>query len=466
MLIGEAQERLAKREYAPGAAGAADWLLEESGLTLDKSSEEYRKLCLEILKATITLEQNALHRHQGHYPQTDSAIIETIMRGIGLPTDAEPLSAAPVPTPQVIEKNPLTDLIDRYVLEKERGKRWSPKTKADYLSGYALFMRFAGASIAVQDITGKLMREYKDALLSLPKNIMRDSKYDGKSIAEIVSMENGTKLDVGTVNKYMARMSSLLKWAEKNQYIQRNPADGMQLSVTKRPEDQRSPFTPSELHALFHSEYYTHDRHEYPYRYWVPILALFTGTRQQELIQLYLDDIYQDNGVWVFSITPSRQKDKKVKTPSSIRLVPLHPFLLELGIVRYANDLRGKGESRLFPEAKGHAPTVSRWFNGDGTTKGYRQRCGIETPPRDEPRKDYHSFRHSLINILNQNLVDLRLISQFVGQKCKVAPELTGRYGDRPYSQVVYDKLLPVIDFHLTIPLDHLLHSKYARPEK
>ena len=37
-------------------------------------------------------------------------------------------------------------------------------------------------------------------------------------------------------------------------------------------------------------------------RYWIPLIALFTGCRLNEICQLYLNDIRCDNGQYYFDI--------------------------------------------------------------------------------------------------------------------------------------------------------------------
>ena len=77
--------------------------------------------------------------------------------------------------------------------------------------------------------------------------------------------------------------------------------------------------------------------------------------RQDEIAQLHLDDIRQDEeGIWLIDVND--RGDKKVKTKSARRLIPIHPFIAnELRLPDYVEGLKGQGETRLFPELKkGH----------------------------------------------------------------------------------------------------------------
>ncbi|MCP5865418.1 hypothetical protein NL360_28345, partial [Klebsiella pneumoniae] len=59
--------------------------------------------------------------------------------------------------------------------------------------------------------------------------------------------------------------------------------------------------------------------------------------------------------------------DKRLKTASSSRVVPIHPELVALGLMKFVNERRGAGETKLFGEvglgATGYrSTTFSAWF--------------------------------------------------------------------------------------------------------
>ena len=68
----------------------------------------------------------------------------------------------------------------------------------------------------------------------------------------------------------------------------------MNLPLGKFEDDNRAPFTDEDLAKLMRSKEYIKDSHRRSYQFWTPIIALFTGMRQDEIAQLHLDDIKQD----------------------------------------------------------------------------------------------------------------------------------------------------------------------------
>lgn len=75
--------------------------------------------------------------------------------------------------------------------------------------------------------------------------------------------------------------------------------------------------------------------------------------RLEEICQLHIDDVYEIAGVWVFDINtkPSKNAEttKEVKSKNAIRLVPIHPELLTVGLLDYIETIRNSGQERIFP---------------------------------------------------------------------------------------------------------------------
>ena len=79
----------------------------------------------------------------------------------------------------------------------------------------------------------------------------------------------------------------------------------------------------------------------YSAMYWVPLIALVTGARMGEIVQLERHNIQRSrNGIWYFDITDedahlSVDPEKKIKTAGSKRQVPIHDILLKLRFLEY-----------------------------------------------------------------------------------------------------------------------------------
>ncbi|MGJ3626389.1 hypothetical protein AB5I41_04660 [Sphingomonas sp. MMS24-JH45] len=90
------------------------------------------------------------------------------------------------------------------------------------------------------------------------------------------------------------------------------------------------------------------------WRYWIPLLCLFTGMRVGEAAQLRTEDVSQhESGAWIIDIQHAPEKGQTTKAGQS-RASVAHAKLVELGFVAFVEERRATGgDSRLFPEAGG-----------------------------------------------------------------------------------------------------------------
>ncbi|MCE5244711.1 MAG: hypothetical protein LLF99_16095 [Desulfobacteraceae bacterium] len=331
-IIAEFKQNLADCEH--DAIGASmDRLLQKNGLTLDPQSYSYRKLYRELLKARIGIFEVLKKREVGDYQdeQPSSAPFSPTLLS---PADSEPSEL-------------FSTVMQKYIAEQERGGKWTEKSKLEVSKSLELIMNLLG-DIPVNSITRAMMNDCKENLLKLPTNMGKMPQYRGKTVQEILQMDIEKPMSVSNVNKQLDRASSLFNWARINGFMDRNPAERIQVSVKTREDEDRNAFSKGDLDKLFSSPSYLECTHRQSYQFWIPILGLFTGARLDELCQLHLDDIRDEEGVWLLDIND--KDEKKLKNKSSRRVIPLHPFLAhELKLPQYAEKLRAQGHDRLFP---------------------------------------------------------------------------------------------------------------------
>jgi integrase len=347
----------------------------------------------------------------------------------------------------------LQKVIEAYASEQDLGGNWTPRTKLEVEACLNLLLSFCG-NVSISSITFKVMRDFKQALMKLPANMRKMPQYRNKSVHELLKMDIEKPMSPITVNKYLGCASALFKYAVRNGYMPQNPGESMHISISRRDDEFRAVFSDEDLRNLFHSPEYINDTHKRPFEFWLPVLALFTGCRLEELAQLHLEDIQEVDRVWVFDI--NTKGEKRVKTKAGIRVVPIHPFILnELHILGYVDTLRSMGHQRLFPELPkrpcGYGQNAGNWF------AKYRKRCGIVS---NGERRDFHSFRHTLANVLKQNhSIDSVMISELLGHE--VGSITMGRYGKRYSPRMLLEEA--VMKVRYGVDLGHLMKSKYVQ---
>lgn len=202
----------------------------------------------------------------------------------------------------------------------------------------------------------------------------------------------------------LANFNTLLRHAwKKLRLIPSNPASGVSIDVKRDPEDDVQPFDLPALRAIFSSPIYAED--ERPEAgageaaYWLPLLALYTGARLNELGQLrpsdivklpYVDKAGDEREAWCIRIVADKADGLKLKNRWSARRLPVHPELVQLGFLTYVDAARTAGQTRIFPELRpdkyNHVTANwSKWF-------GRYLRGTIKVT---EDRMRFHSFRHT-----------------------------------------------------------------------
>ncbi|HDR14572.1 MAG TPA: DUF3258 domain-containing protein [Desulfobacteraceae bacterium] len=416
-------------------------LLAEHGIDeIATGSPEWVKLCRGVLRAQlqgIEIEKQQMSRGLREGP--GEAFRENRSNGLSTPAGVERSSL-------------VSEVVSQYVDETQ--KNWRTKTKEDYLAIFNVFIEVVG-DLPINTITRKMVGAFKQTLMKLPRNIKKNPKYRKKTIQELAQMEVPERISGTTIRKYLSTVGTLFEYARKNGlYDGENPATGMAPRMDKRAHEARAPFDEGDLIKLFHSEGYLEDSFTRPYQFWMPILALYTGARLNELAQLHLSDIKQaEDGTWVFDIND--EGEKALKTKSSRRIIPIHPVLLnDLNLISWVNSLKTKGEQRLFPGLKkgrdGYGRNVSKWFN-----ERYRQRCGIVIKDR---KKDFHSFRETFITRLVHQGVNDRMRLQVEGHSA--GKDMTSVYADPFPARKLYDEVILKLDYG--IDLSHLKKSKFV----
>ncbi|WCM64906.1 site-specific integrase [Vibrio parahaemolyticus] len=251
----------------------------------------------------------------------------------------------------------------------------------------------------------------RDILLTWPSNVNKIKEFDGLPYTKIIKLNKllgKPCLNESTVKDYLEKTSSVYKWAIRNQMATYNPFESIPIStkIKKKKNQQKDKYTDDELSLVFSTAIHTQCSFTHPYYYWLPLLAIYTGARLNELAQLYQDDIKQIDGIWCIRFCEFN-KDQRLKNDASNRIVPIHNKLIELGFIDYIKINNG----RVFPELKyteknGYGGNASKWYGRFKTKLGF------------EKGKDFHSLRHTVIDFYKQKTtVEERFVQGIVGHE-------------------------------------------------
>jgi integrase len=386
-LIREAEAKL-KASALPAAAWTQEQRddYERAELEHRLASAEWDEHDLADLEADP--ERQRLHeavgeaRERWEQEQRDKAQEVTAQRAV-----------APKPRP----KTRLGVLVDQYAAERKP----SPK-RVDAMVAVASWFEKHVRRTAVEDITPDDVLAFKHKLLAITSEANAQTK--------------------------LRNFNTLLRYAkDQRRIIRENPGDGITVSVKVVPGQKRREYDLDALGRVFGSPVYAAD-----FRpdaggdeaaYWLPLLAIYTGARLEEIGQLRAIDIMQeayidgdghDQSAWVIRITADLKDGLRLKNENSERRVPIHAELIERGFLDYVkgaadwkNDI---GQPRIFPalRADKYGTDTANWSKWYG--RYLRQVCGVT-----DKRVVFHSFRHSFRHYARQG-----------GMQTEVSYEITG----------------------------------------
>jgi len=297
----------------------------------------------------------------------------------------------------------------------------SESTWRDYKAAYNDFIYVVdGAEDKdIADFTREDFRTYLNALHNhIPKSRTKLKQFRGlpfHQLKEVVLLDT-EKMAHDTKKKKMSTIKQVFDIAidPRYAYLDENYAKAFVLTKQKgrklEDKSKRVPLSDDNLHKLFNSKLYTykveHTLRHAAENYWIPLIAILSGMRQNEICQLYIEDIKSEiisTGEEVFYFDLNEDQDKHLKNDNAYRQVPIHPMLIELGLMDYINEVK-KTHHRLWPNLELH-PVEKRY----GTLYSSRFSTFFRGHITTEKNQVFHCLRHNVSTQLLNNAVKYKI---------------------------------------------------------
>lgn len=360
-------------------------LIDDYALPISRTSELYPTLRTEFLKA---------------FRDYCSSVVEYDSRFEGYNFKTDPASLSMQQATKRTAKKRLADVLEVYIAEKERLKKWRAGVTKENRAKFNLLLRYLGADASLH-MSDDLASDVKNMLLKMPVNANKKAGLKDKSIQELIVLTGQKCMSATTVAKHISVYSTFYDWAVRRKETGENPFAALVDDVTKAGEDRDS-FTPEQSCIIVKAALDTKP----PHQKWGTLIAFYTGARLNEVAQLDAADIRQVNGIWCVDINKNNEL-KSLKTDSSQRVVPIHSKLIEYGLLDYVKEA---GSGRLFPALTytvkaGYGRNLGRWFN-----ESLLPKLGIKSDTLV-----FHSIRHTVADQLRNNAVELSTIKDILG---------------------------------------------------
>jgi len=413
-------------------------LLAERGIAHDRDDDAFFDACMAMLRARAELWKEVRERSETNW-RPPSGSVQTIT-----PTSPTHTERGPARKMGVT----LSEGAKAFVPHVTRTDHLKPKRSRDYEVSIRMFIEWVGSDLDLADVTAEQAGAFMNALSLYPANgskrpMYRDLDFRGRVELATEKGEEAVLNPDTIAGKYLTPLRRMFDWYRKSGHsasIPTNPFEGIKPSKRRRmaAKDKRRPFTDREVSwwlslPLFTGAKATSQAGLYQggelrvsdWRYWLPLISLFTGARPSELLGLTLADIKEAEKVHYFSVRDLG--DHQSIKNELWRQVPVHSQLIQLGLLKFVETRRKKGETRLFdiePGAGGYlSDKPSKFFNN--------MIRRITDPDPDRPGKlVLYSTRHTVISKLRAAGVRQDVSMQLVGHEDGVFHDVHAGYGD------------------------------------
>ncbi len=254
--------------------------LKELGITFSAKSENFHRLGQLMSRALAENARQDVRRWNGKpYAPSDELFIHA--------------HQVPAHSKSNLPKKTLEALMQEYLDDPEVQRTKGTEKNLSVL--FRALKEMIGEDTQISDITRQDCKRVRDLLLKAPANATKRAR--GKSLeeaAKIAEKNDWALLSPKTINNYLGNLNALMNFAVNEKYLRENPASGLKIKIKKKGK-QRFPFDKDQLQKIFSAPLYTgcvNDGHGYNKpgagiykrtRFWVPLIALYTGMRMNEI---------------------------------------------------------------------------------------------------------------------------------------------------------------------------------------
>lgn len=397
----------------------ADALLNDAGVTVKRKEPLYRELCRLILRALVEVTRHGLAWREGDHSVAPVDQIFAVRDE--LPPAAEGrLGTAPAPPPEPQPPAlPFSHFIPIYVSERVSNSNIQVQTQHQIRARASMFHRLVGDK-PITEYGRSDVLAYRDLLVQLPDTLGKSPKDASRPLAEIIARE-GPRLSRETAKKHFETVVACFRTAARH-----HPAYGLYLDalfegieVGGEAPEKRNYWQSNDLIKLFGSPVWrgrkgralaaSYQPGPHLLRdalFWLPLIAIYSGLRLEEIAKLRAADIFVQDGVTVIDLN---EVLGRLKSRNSFRLVPIHPELVRMGLVDLAAGL--PPDARLFPDLVRGGVNLKFGHNFSRDFSRYRKQVDVY-----KRWQDFHSFRHTFASALYDACnKDLLLVARVCG---------------------------------------------------
>jgi integrase len=315
--------------------------------------------------------------------------------------------------------------IEKFGAEEISVEPKAAKTLVRYKAAFGLLARFLGEQTLMRDVIKDQLIAYRDTLIRMPSNYSK--RFSASETFENMTAETQRLglpvLSFKTREIYISLLKRLFRWAAANDFIRKDISQGIKIGGEKTAgRKKRRSFTVAELNKIFSAPVFTgckDDERGYATpgskiikrsRYWLPLIALFTGMRMGEILQLRASHVRRSpKGNHFFYLTDLGEEEDgeevigmELKTFNSRREVPIHSVLINSGFLNFVVEKGERGDCELFPDV---LPAVSDGKKSSTFSKRFSRFLGKVGVKPQGNGNCFHMFRHTMRDAIRNCLI-------------------------------------------------------------
>lgn len=390
-MLREGKEYLANHNYS-FVEDETKQILNSVGIEFDLKNPQHNLLQQRMMRGQIEIFEEALNRCHGNFSKK---------------YDISYIQEVPEPRKEEIKQITYQQAYKEFKVYYD-DKLTSPATKSDTYRVLNKLMIMVGATTPISSATLSSLIKIKQQIEQLPnQNYSEFKSLSFEDILKLTNVSDDRKISDNRVKDYIKHIKKFFSFCYDNQIITFNPSVKLVIPVDTNKKER---FTDDEIKALCYVYDEIGDNTKYLYYCYT-----YTGMRREELYNCIIEE---DKGIKYFNITEGKNKH-------SIRKIPLHNKLLELGLDNEKLDL---ARDIISHEQAG------RKFNQS-----------IKTKVVNDTKKTLHSLRHTVSTKLQQNGVGDNVIRDIIGHSPQ--DTLNKVYATDKTSLEILQKAINVLDF-------------------
>ena len=413
------------------------WLSQEKKISLIENSPDAIKAARAFFKKVIPAADVAIERLKGNYSNEFDNVTLVKTDDASIPQQASvPATATPAQSikdgrmvtikiqpqesisEQPTQTNTIGELIKMYIKERLATGRWRAPTIIDFKSHISLFLQYFGEHTPITNIKRQHLTEYRDNIVKrIPKNRVLNKAVKDLSLAEQLADETVEKISIATLNLYIGTIISFFNWCVISDFLTKNPCSSLQLPDPLEGKKRKNSYSNDDLkliiNALAALPQKSKDGVKNIERTWIILLGMYQGMRENEICQLFIDNVVLCGSIPCLHLTRSDKETQSIKNETSFRTLPIHPALLSHGFLDFVNQRKSERDTIMRKrtstlEDKLTARQLFQTMTHDPRKNNYTKnflnffsKFNREIIP--DTTKTFHSFRHCFDSFINNH---------------------------------------------------------------